>query len=212
MILALETASYACSSLALMDSKAEYAYTEIPERRHVAATLITLIAGMLEQYGGKGYRPDYLTVDCGPGSFTGIRIGIATVKGLVDGWGIPAVGVSSFELFPEVDTIEQDQLILLDAKAGGGYYYEVRRAAGEKSRGFIKLEDIAETLPVHAAGGGRVLGEIQPQEIEQTGWTFQAVNCILSAKAVGCVALQKIACGCFTPLDAVYLHSQMKHR
>jgi tRNA threonylcarbamoyladenosine biosynthesis protein TsaB len=40
---------------------------------------------------------DLLVCDKGPGSFTGIRIGVATVKGFTDSLNIPTIGISSLE-------------------------------------------------------------------------------------------------------------------
>lgn len=45
-----------------------------------------------------GGRADTIWVDCGPGSFTGIRVGIAAAKGLGFGWGVPVEGFSSMAL------------------------------------------------------------------------------------------------------------------
>ena len=40
---------------------------------------------------------DLIICDIGPGSFTGIRIGVATVKGFCDSLNIPSIGISSLE-------------------------------------------------------------------------------------------------------------------
>ncbi len=45
----------------------------------------------------QGARPDRLGVGVGPGSFTGVRIAVSYAKSLALGWGIPLVGVNSFD-------------------------------------------------------------------------------------------------------------------
>jgi tRNA threonylcarbamoyladenosine biosynthesis protein TsaB len=45
----------------------------------------------------KGIRPDVIGIAVGPGSFTGVRIGLATAKGLAEGWGIPMIGLDNLE-------------------------------------------------------------------------------------------------------------------
>ena len=45
-----------------------------------------------------GARPDAILVDCGPGSFTGLRVGLAAAQGLAIGWGVPVSGFSSLAL------------------------------------------------------------------------------------------------------------------
>ncbi len=45
-----------------------------------------------------GGRADAILVDVGPGSFTGIRVGIAAARGLALGWGVPVSGYSSLPL------------------------------------------------------------------------------------------------------------------
>ena len=46
----------------------------------------------------KGEKPTAIGVVTGPGSFTGIRLGIAYAKGLALGWNIPLIGINIFEL------------------------------------------------------------------------------------------------------------------
>lgn len=60
-------------------------------------TLLPMIKSVLSKAGIGIEDLDYVAVSGGPGSFTGIRIGISCVKGLCDGVGIPCVSVSTLE-------------------------------------------------------------------------------------------------------------------
>ncbi len=65
---------------------------EIVGRGH-AERLIPMIASLPE-----GGRAPHILVDCGPGSFTGIRVGIAAARGLALGWSASLAGYSSLAL------------------------------------------------------------------------------------------------------------------
>ena len=90
--LAIETAGTACS-IALLDGDDIVAERhEVVGRGH-AERLIPWIA----ELPGGGHA-DRIVVGCGPGSFTGVRIGIAAARGLGLGWNVPVTGVSSLAL------------------------------------------------------------------------------------------------------------------
>ena len=91
-ILVIETSTTACS-VALIESGAVIARAhEVVGRGH-AERLIPMIAELPE-----GGRADRIIVDCGPGSFTGVRVGIAAARGLALGWGAEIAGFSSLPL------------------------------------------------------------------------------------------------------------------
>jgi tRNA threonylcarbamoyladenosine biosynthesis protein TsaB len=91
-ILAIETAGNACS-IALLDDDAIIAERHENVGRGHAERLIPWIAEL-----SGGGRADRIIVGCGPGSFTGVRIGIAAARALGLGWGVPVSGVSSLAL------------------------------------------------------------------------------------------------------------------
>jgi len=95
-ILAVDTATKNCS-VAVTDEDAILAEsTSIIDQTH-SRQLLNIIDTVL---GGAGLSPvqlDGFAVTIGPGSFTGLRIGIASVKGLAYSLAKPVVGVSSLE-------------------------------------------------------------------------------------------------------------------
>jgi tRNA threonylcarbamoyl adenosine modification protein YeaZ len=89
MILVIDTATAACS-VALIDGEAVIDERhELVGRGH-AERLVPMIEALLA-----GRRPSAILVDCGPGSFTGVRVGLAAAHGLAIGWGIKLTGYSS---------------------------------------------------------------------------------------------------------------------
>lgn len=91
-ILAVETATIACSVALIENGAVIAARHELVGRGH-AERLVPMIAELPE-----GGRADAVAVDCGPGSFTGVRVGLAAARGLGIGWGVPVTGFSSLAL------------------------------------------------------------------------------------------------------------------
>ena len=92
LTLAIETAGNACS-IALFDATRIIAERHENVGRGHAERLIPWIAELPD-----GGRADRIIVGCGPGSFTGVRIGIAAARALGLGWRVPVYGVSSLAL------------------------------------------------------------------------------------------------------------------
>lgn len=93
MLLVIDSATAACSVALLgADGAVLDARHELVGRGH-AERLLPMIADLL---GSR--RPASILVDCGPGSFTGVRVGLAAAQGLAIGWGVPVAGYSSLAL------------------------------------------------------------------------------------------------------------------
>jgi tRNA threonylcarbamoyl adenosine modification protein YeaZ len=89
MILVIDTATAACSAALVEDGVLVDERHELVGRGH-AERLVPMIEALLA-----GRRPGSILVDCGPGSFTGVRVGLAAAHGLAIGWGVPLAGYSS---------------------------------------------------------------------------------------------------------------------
>jgi tRNA threonylcarbamoyladenosine biosynthesis protein TsaB len=68
------------------------------EGRTYSSTLVTAVAEMLERHGISLNQVGCLVVVSGPGSFTGVRIGLGAVKGLSEGAGTPVIAVSRLQV------------------------------------------------------------------------------------------------------------------
>lgn len=65
------------------------------------------------------FHADYIAAGTGPGSYTGIRVGVALAKSLAFGWQIPILGFCGLQAF--TPTMPGSFAILLDARMGGLY-------------------------------------------------------------------------------------------
>ena len=120
-ILSIETSNKICS-VAILEDKNLIKKIELNNGLTHSETLMPLIKQILEETKLSLSNIDLLVCDIGPGSFTGIRIGIATVKAFTDSLNIPSVGISSLEGLAY--NIKNEGLIcsLIDCKNNNCYY------------------------------------------------------------------------------------------
>lgn len=90
--LVIDTATAACSVALIENGRVVDARHEVVGRGH-AERLVPMIAELID-----GGRAERILVDVGPGSFTGIRVGIAAARGLALGWRASVTGYSSTAL------------------------------------------------------------------------------------------------------------------
>lgn len=126
-ILAIDTSSSICSVCITEDEKLLFK-KELEDSNTHSQKLMPMIDTVLKKTNLNLEDMDLLACCIGPGSFTGIRIGIATIKAFADSLQIPVVGVNSLEsLACNVESSyfnEEDQYIcsLIDAKNENVYY------------------------------------------------------------------------------------------
>jgi tRNA threonylcarbamoyladenosine biosynthesis protein TsaB len=96
LILQIETATTVCS-VALSENESVLAHKEV-QQRNVHAEAITVFIDEILKTAGKQYNElDAVAVSCGPGSYTGLRIGISVAKGLCYALDIPLIAVETLE-------------------------------------------------------------------------------------------------------------------
>lgn len=95
MILGIDTAANQCA-VALVDGERVWRRAEAMARGHAEA-LFPMIDAVLAESGTTIQHITRIGVCTGPGSFTGVRIGVAAARGLSLGLSVPAIGVTRFE-------------------------------------------------------------------------------------------------------------------
>ena len=119
--LVIDTATKACS-VALYDGDLVMAsHFEVIGRGH-AERLLPLIADLPDR--GKA---DRIVVNIGPGSFTGIRVGVAAARALGFAWGVPVSGYGCLTLVAAMANIQSEIPQAIDVVMSGGhgeYFFE----------------------------------------------------------------------------------------
>ena len=120
-ILCIDTSSKLCS-VAILENTTLINKLELDNGLTHSETLMPLIKNLLESCNLSLNDIDLLVSDVGPGSFTGIRIGVATCKAFSDSLNIPCVGISSLEVLAY--NIKNDGIICstIDCKNDNCYF------------------------------------------------------------------------------------------
>jgi tRNA threonylcarbamoyladenosine biosynthesis protein TsaB len=161
MILAFDTSTAACTA-ALFDGSGQCVARkdELIGRGH-SERLVPMIAELLD-----GRSADQILVGTGPGSFTGIRVGIAAAHGLAIGWDAQLAGMSSLALLVAGVADEGD----VAAAVTGGHgelfvqqYDENRETASE-------LQNLPPADAAAVTTAPLVIGSGALQLVEARGW------------------------------------------
>lgn len=128
-LLAVDTATEVCGVALWEDDRILAEMSSDTGTTH-ARVLMAAIRAVLDKNGLQPAALDALVVTRGPGSFTGLRIGISTVKGLAAAAGKPLVGVSTLEVLARQAPADAGQVCpMIDARRREVYWSVYRRGA-----------------------------------------------------------------------------------
>ena len=163
IVLGLDTATSA-TAVALLDDARP---ADARERRHDpaprerpghAAQLLALAAGLLDEAGLRFADVDRIAVGLGPGTFTGLRIGVATARALAQGSGAELVGVSTLRALAlaaePAAPAGSGVVAVVDARRGEAFAAGWRGGEPVLAQAALAPAALAERL---AAEGGRWL-------------------------------------------------------
>jgi len=163
-ILVIEAATAACS-VALLDGGALVdARHEVVGRGH-AERLVPMIGELLGDD-----RPDAILVDCGPGSFTGVRVGLAAARALAFGWQVPVHGYSTLALLAATAlAADSARTAVTIAVTGGHGEVFVQRFTGPALTAIGETRSLIPADAAQLAGDDPVFGSGAPVVLSARG-------------------------------------------
>ena len=158
-LILIETAASMLSTAIVEDGRI-ICSLESDEPRSQAAMTAPFIKQMLDQAGLKARDCDAVCVSKGPGSYTGLRVGVSTAKGIAFGAGIPLIGIGTLDILA----------------AQGRMVASTIPGAPEGIFDFIVPLIDARRMEVYTAvydGTGKRLTEVAPRIIDQNSFASE---------------------------------------
>ena len=155
-ILAIETSGKYCSVALIHEGLAEFSREDEVEMNHARA-IGPFVDECVKEARRREWKIDAVAVSMGPGSYTGLRIGLSMAKGLCFSLNVPLIGVSTLKLiavkamFRNIDWQGDEILVpMIDARRMEVYTaaYNFRLDALMKPQPLIlTVEDVYSELP-----------------------------------------------------------------
>lgn len=120
-ILTIETSTPVCSAAWCINGEVVASRINTEGGNH-ASLLPTFIDELIQESKQQGWHADAVAVSEGPGSYTGLRIGLSTAKGLCYGWNVPLIPIPTLDILCQqvlsTQTLPDDAILLpmIDAR------------------------------------------------------------------------------------------------
>jgi len=154
VIVAIDTSAAQCAVAVCAADATVLAHSAVPMARGHAEHLFPMLDDALRRAGGSYADLTRVAVCTGPGSFTGIRVGVSAARGLALGRGVPVFGVTRFEALAA--GVAGDIPVAVAIAARGGRYRQDFRPDGTAT-GEMRFEAEGETAPPPV--GSRPVGD-----------------------------------------------------
>jgi tRNA threonylcarbamoyl adenosine modification protein YeaZ len=159
-VLAIDTALAACSAAVLdTDAGGIVASESLAMTRGHAETLMPLLARLMGQAGMVLRDLDRIAVTTGPGSFTGLRVGISAARGIALSAGKPAVGISTLSAYAAPYLAEDDTIPVVCAiDARHQHVYLQVFGVGGRTLIAPRLAPLSDAVQAAAQAPARIVG------------------------------------------------------
>ena len=150
------------------------------------------MASLLDRHAIRLCDIDCFAAAAGPGSFTGVRVGLACIKGLAEACGRPAAGISNLQALSTFGSAPL-RAVVLDARRG-----EVYAAVYDPAGGIVAPEIV---MPLHSWLGTLPAGDLEfvvgqaswPVSVPLESTRFATANVVMAPDALA-AAIARIAC------------------
>ena len=159
-VLAIDTALAACSAAVLDTGDGGIVASEsVPMTRGHAEALMPLLVQLMQGAGMDFRDIDRVVVTTGPGSFTGLRVGISAARGIALAAGKPAVGLSTLAAYaaPHMATDETVPVVAAIDARHAHVYLQVFGPGG-RTHTAPRLSPLAEAVRAAAAARSCIVG------------------------------------------------------
>lgn len=208
-VLSIDSSSNICGVSILDDENLICNLDEDTGRTH-SENLMPMIDNAFKKSNLSLKDIDLIVCDIGPGSFTGIRIGVATAKGFHDSLNIPLVGINSLEAlaYNSRNDIDDNSLVIsiIDCKNDNCYFslfekkdeifqtlIEAQSDSIESAFAILKtyIEDNFSTIPkIHIIGDGSKIYEEKIKEVFENANFSKDQNNLLNSYSLGIAGIK----------------------
>ena len=199
-ILSIETAGSICA-VALSEDNRLIKEELIEDGNTHSVKLMPLVDKLFSETNTKVSDVDLFACDIGPGSFTGIRIGVSTIKAFMDVTNKKAVGITSLEILAY--NLDTDDIVcsMIDAKNDNVYYGFFKKANGIYEKiddlGFDNIENVIEMAIqknkkiIFVGNGSTIYKDVIESKMEEALVLVDEENHKFNARNIGVAAFLK---------------------
>lgn len=158
-VLAIDTALGACSAAVLDTERGGFTDESVPMERGHAEALMPLVARVMAKAKMKFADLDRVAVTTGPGSFTGLRVGISAARGISLAAKKPAIGLTTLTAYA-APYINQDDTIPVTVAIDARHDHVYLQIFGPGGRTLIapRIASLREAAKMSANGPARLVG------------------------------------------------------
>ena len=214
-ILAIDTVTDVCS-IAVFSNGEIYQITEKGQKNH-SRKILGMVSKALSHFNLESRDIDEIVVDIGPGSFTGVRIGLGIAQGLAYAQGVKVQEVCSLEVLAQ--TVGQGLVLpAIDARMGQVYcgLYDVSEArCPELLSKVVVVDPLNVSVPYGKSftviGNGWVVYDKEMRSVIREGCINVASNRFPEARYGIEIAARRTATSAIKPVDltAFYVRNQV---